>query len=202
MKNKIIFIVVTIIVILLIILISMFLNKQNEKMLGIDESNNYKTNTVVATDNNMIVENALVESNHVNNNLENNNAGSNTVENNNDDAGIIEVTEKDFNNEVLNSDKPVLIDFYADWCEPCKILYPIIEEIAEENENIKVVRINVDNEFDLSMQYQVMSIPTMVVIKNGEEVNRIIGVNTKENILSILEETYKTSCKNTLKIIQ
>lgn len=187
MKNKIIFIVVTIIGILLIILISIFLNKQNEKMLGIDESNNYKTNTVVATDNNMIVENALVESNHVNNNLENNNAGSNTVENNNNDAGIIEVTEKDFNNEVLNSDKPVLIDFYADWCEPCKILYPIIEEIAEENENIKVVRINVDNEFDLSMQYQVMSIPTMVVIKNGEEVNRIIGVNTKENILSILE---------------
>lgn len=188
MKNKIIFIVVTIIGILLIILISIFLNKQNEKMLGIDESNNYKTNTVVATDNNMIVENALVESNHVNNNLNNNNAGSNTVENNNnDDAGIIEVTEKDFDNEVLNSDKPVLIDFYADWCEPCKILYPIIEEIAEENENIKVVRINVDNEFDLSMQYQVMSIPTMVVIKNGEEVNRIIGVNTKENILSILE---------------
>lgn len=175
MKKKVIFIVVTIIVILLIILISIFLRKQNEKMLGI-------------ADNNIIVENALIESNHVNDNLDNNNAGGNTVKNNeNDYVRIIEVTEKDFNNEVLNSDKPVLIDFYADWCEPCKILYPIIEEIAEENENIKVVRINVDNEFYLSMQYQIMSIPTMVVIKNGEEVNRMIGVNTKESILSILE---------------
>lgn len=177
MKKKIIFIVVTVIVILMIVLISIFLKEQSNKMLGL-------------IDNNTDVNNSIIEENSeegTNNSISINEMQVTNSNNETSETGIIEITEKDFNDEVLNSDKTVLIDFYADWCEPCKILYPIIEEIAEENENIKVVRINVDNEFDLSMQYQVMSIPTMVVIKKGEEVNRMIGVNSKENILSILE---------------
>lgn len=177
MKKKIIFIVVTVIVILMIVLISIFLKEQSNKMLGL-------------IDNNTEVNNSIIEENseeETNNSISINEMQVTDSNNETSDTEIIEITEKDFNDEVLNSDKTVLIDFYADWCEPCKILYPIIEEIAEENENIKVVRINVDNEFDLSIQYQVMSIPTMVVIKNGEEVNRMIGVNSKENILSILE---------------
>ena len=100
---------------------------------------------------------------------------------------IIEVTDETFDTEVLQSEKTVLIDFYTDWCEPCKILSPIIEEIALENPNIKVVRINVDNELTVSMKYQIMSIPTMVVIKDGEETNRLIGVVSKEKILNILD---------------
>lgn len=102
-------------------------------------------------------------------------------------AEIIEVTDETFDTEVLQSEKTVLIDFYTDWCEPCKILSPIIEEIALENPNIKVVRINVDNELTVSMKYQIMSIPTMVVIKDGEETNRLIGVVSKEKILNILD---------------
>ena len=102
-------------------------------------------------------------------------------------AEIIEVTDETFDTEVLQSEKTVLIDFYTDWCEPCKILSPIIEEIALENPNIKVVRINVDNELTVSMKYQIMSIPTMVVLKNGEETNRLIGVVSKEKILNILD---------------
>ena len=85
---------------------------------------------------------------------------------------ILKVTSENFESEVLQSDKTVLIDFYADWCGPCKMLSPIVDEVAEENTDIKVVKINVDNAQDLAMKYQVMSIPTLVVIKDGKEVNR------------------------------
>ena len=85
---------------------------------------------------------------------------------------VLKVTSKNFEEEVLKSEKTVLIDFYADWCGPCKMLSPIIEAVANENEEIKVVKINVDNEQDLAIEYQVMSIPTIVVIKNGKETNK------------------------------
>lgn len=178
MKRKITFIVVTVVVILIIILISIFLKEQNKKMLGFSDIDNTETNNIIMKETSGEETNNLININEVE--VTDNNNEANETE-------IIEVTEENFNYEVLNSEKTVLIDFYADWCEPCKILYPIIEEIAKENKNIKVVRVNVDNEFNLSMQYQIMSIPTMVAIKNGKEVNRIIGINSKENILSILE---------------
>ncbi len=81
-----------------------------------------------------------------------------------------------------------MIDFYADWCGPCKILSPIIKEIAEETEKVKVVQIDVDEEEELAMEYGIMSIPTMVVIKDGEEVERRIGVMKKEAILEMLSQ--------------
>lgn len=100
---------------------------------------------------------------------------------------VIQVTSENFESEVLNSEIPVLIDFYADWCVPCRILSSTLKEIANENENVKVVKIDVDNENGLATDYQIMSMPTLVVIKNGEEVNRIVGVQSKEQILSMLQ---------------
>ena len=83
----------------------------------------------------------------------------------------ISVNKNNFNQEVLNSDKPVLMDFGAPWCGPCRMVVPLVEEIAEERSDIKVVKINVDEEQELAMQFGVMSIPTLVVMKNGKVVN-------------------------------
>lgn len=100
---------------------------------------------------------------------------------------IIKVNSQNFEEEVIKSEKPVLIDFYADWCGPCKMLSPIIDEIAEENSDIKVVKVNVDDSQDLAMKYQVMSIPTLVVIKNGEEVNRSVGLIDKAQVVNLIK---------------
>ena len=104
-----------------------------------------------------------------------------------DEMEILKVTSENFESEVLQSDKPVLIDFYADWCGPCKMLSPIVDEVAEENTDIKVVKINVDNAQDLAMKYQVMSIPTLVVIKDGREVNRSVGLIDKTEVVSLVK---------------
>ena len=100
---------------------------------------------------------------------------------------VLEVTSENFELEVLNSDKTVIIDFYADWCTPCKVLSPIVKEVANENENIKVVKINIDEVQDIANQYSIMSIPTLVVIKNGEEVNRSVGVISKTEIIDMVK---------------
>jgi len=100
---------------------------------------------------------------------------------------IINVTGKNFKKEVLNNEKTVLIDFYADWCGPCKMLSSVVEQFASENENIKVVKINVDDEQDLAMEYGVISIPTLVVIKNGQEANRSVGLVSKDDILNLVK---------------
>ena len=100
---------------------------------------------------------------------------------------VIKVTNDTFEKEVLNSNIPVLVDFYADWCGPCKMLSPTVDEVANENDDIKVVKVNVDEAQDVAIKYQVMSIPTLVVIKNGNEVNRSVGVIDKEEILSMIK---------------
>lgn len=100
---------------------------------------------------------------------------------------VLKVTSENFEEEVLKSDKTVLIDFYADWCGPCKMLSPIIDDVAKENENIKVVKIDVDTAQDLAIEYQVMSIPTVVVIKDGQELNRSVGVVSKSEILEMVK---------------
>ena len=98
----------------------------------------------------------------------------------------ISVNKNNFNQEVLNSDKPVLMDFWAPWCGPCRMVGPLVEEIAKERSDIKVVKINVDEEQELAMQFRVMSIPTLVVMKNGKIVNQAVGARPKAQILAML----------------
>ena len=88
---------------------------------------------------------------------------------------IIKLTKDNFEQEVLKSEKPVLVDFYADWCGPCQMLSPIVDEVAEERDDIKVGKINVDEQMELAQKYGVMTIPTLLVIKNGEIANKHIG---------------------------
>ena len=99
---------------------------------------------------------------------------------------VLHITKDTFEAEVLKSDKPVLLDFFAVWCGPCKMIAPILDEIAEEREDIKVCKINVDEEPELAAKYQVMSIPTLFVIKDGEVVNQSLGAKPKAQILAML----------------
>ena len=98
----------------------------------------------------------------------------------------ISVNKNNFNQEFLNSDKPVLMDFWAPRCGPCRMVVPLVEEIAKERSDIKVVKINVDEEQELAMQFGVMSIPTLVVMKNGKIVNQVTGARPKAQILAML----------------
>ena len=99
---------------------------------------------------------------------------------------VVKVTRENFENEVIKSDKPVLVDFNADWCGPCKMLAPVLEEIAGSRDDVKIVSINVDDEDILAEDYGVSSIPCLVVVKDGKEVKRSIGFRGKDTVLELL----------------
>lgn len=99
---------------------------------------------------------------------------------------VINITRNNFQNEIINSDKPVLLDFWAPWCGPCRMVGPILEEIAGERPDIKIGKINVDEQPELASQFRVMSIPTLIVIKDGKIVNQSMGAKPKNAILAML----------------
>ncbi len=101
---------------------------------------------------------------------------------------VISLNEKNFEEEVLKSEKPVFIDFWASWCGPCRMMSPVVDELAEEmGDSVKVCKINIDEENNLAVKYNVMSIPTFIILKNGKEVNRSVGVQDKEELKNMLK---------------
>ena len=100
---------------------------------------------------------------------------------------MLEITKDNFENEVLKSTKPVILDFWATWCGPCCMIAPVVEEIANENPDIVVGKVNVDDEEALAVQFGIVSIPTLVAIKDGKITGQLVGVRPKEEILKLFE---------------
>lgn len=99
---------------------------------------------------------------------------------------IVHATDATFDEEVLKSDKPVLVDFWAEWCGPCKAMEPALSEISDEEGNLKVVKVNVDENIQYPQQYGIMSIPNMILFKDGQPVEQLIGLMPKENVMAKL----------------
>ena len=99
---------------------------------------------------------------------------------------VIEATSANFNTEVLGSDKPVIVDFYADWCGPCRMMRPALDQLAAEREDVKIVSVNVDDEDELAAEYGISSIPCLIVFKGGKETNRSVGLIPKDAIEQLI----------------
>ncbi len=99
---------------------------------------------------------------------------------------VVTLSESNFEEEVIRSDKKVLIDFWASWCGPCRMMSPVIDEIAAETDNIKVCKVNVDDEPSIAAKYGIMSIPTLLVVENGEVTGKSVGAVPKENVLALI----------------
>lgn len=169
MKDKIKIIVLLFLFIILLFLSNNILNKQ-------ENQNANKIENTINIDEETNIDNDIAQDNKINN-LEEENMGEN----------VLEVTSENFEKEVLKSEKTVLVDFYAEWCGPCKRLSPIVEEVAKEEEEVKFVKMNIDNCEDIAIEYQVMSIPTLVVMKNGKEANRSVGLIDKEQVKELIK---------------
>lgn len=100
---------------------------------------------------------------------------------------IIDLTKENFQAEVTKSDKPVLVDFWAVWCGPCQMMAPILHELEAEMPDVQIGKVNVDEQMDLARQFRVVSIPTLIIFKNGQEVQRMVGVTSKEELKDALK---------------
>lgn len=100
---------------------------------------------------------------------------------------IIDLTKENFQAEITKSDKPVLVDFWAVWCGPCQMMAPILHELETEMPDVQIGKVNVDEQMDLARQFRVVSIPTLIIFKNGQEVQRMVGVTSKEELMDALK---------------
>ena len=166
MKKKVMWFIILALLLIALVVASIYINRKSQEYIQNSQTENML---------NIDISTSTAEENTINKNEEVTN------------MNVIKVTDQNFEQEVISSDMPVLVDFYADWCGPCKILSPVVEEVAQENSNIKVVKVNVDESQETAVKYQVMSIPTLVVIKNGNEVARSIGVVSKSQILNMIK---------------
>lgn len=101
---------------------------------------------------------------------------------------VVEITKDNFEQTVLKADKPVLVDFWAEWCGPCQMMGPIVDEVAEERDDIIIGKLNVDTQPEIALRYNVMSIPTLIVFENGEEAKKSIGLISKEELLELINK--------------
>lgn len=99
---------------------------------------------------------------------------------------MIELTKENFQTEITKTDKPILVDFWAVWCGPCQMMAPILDEIEAEMPDVQIGKVNVDEQMDLARQFRVVSIPTLIIFKNGQEVKRMVGVTSKEELKEAL----------------
>ncbi len=101
---------------------------------------------------------------------------------------VVEITKDNFEQTVLKADKPVLVDFWAEWCGPCQMMGPIVDEVAEERDDIIIGKLNVDTQPEIALRYNVMSIPTLILFENGEEAQKSIGLISKEELLELINK--------------
>ncbi|MFR7644365.1 thioredoxin [Eubacterium sp.] len=101
---------------------------------------------------------------------------------------VVEITKDNFEHIVLKADKPVLVDFWAEWCGPCQMMGPIVDEVAEERNDIIIGKLNVDTQPEIALRYNVMSIPTLILFENGEEAQKSIGLISKEELLELINK--------------
>ena len=101
---------------------------------------------------------------------------------------VVEITKDNFEHTVLKADKPVLVDFWAEWCGPCQMMVPIVDEVAEERNDIIIGKLNVDTQPEIALRYNVMSIPTLILFENGEEAQKSIGLISKEELLELINK--------------
>ncbi len=181
MKEKIKLIVLVIVFVVLLVVANILLNNNDNNNLVQNDLKNEVNNTVTREEENISTSviasyNANIASGFYTDVVEEEKTGE-----------VLEVTEENFSEIVLKSDKKVLVEFYADWCGPCKTLSPILEEIAKENLDIKVVKINVDESPDLATTFGANYIPLLVVVENGKEINSAVGALPKKDILELVK---------------
>lgn len=102
-------------------------------------------------------------------------------------AEIKHINESEFEEQVVNNEKPVIVDFFATWCGPCKMLGPVLQQVADENNEVEILKVDIDENMDLAQKFGIMSVPTMIIFKGGEEVSREIGFKQKSEILNIIK---------------
>lgn len=103
-------------------------------------------------------------------------------------AEIMHVTKENFENEVLKSKKPVLVDFFATWCGPCKMLSPILEQVADETDKVKILKVDIDEGMEIAEEYGIMSVPTLILFKDGKEMSRELGFRQKKQLIDLINE--------------